>query len=409
MKKAFLSIIILFSIFSTVFTQEKSYSLSKNSVISLITMEPSSEADNYYGNSAIRIYDEENNIDELFNLGWYDSNQRLSFMIHTRFIDAIEKDNLFYKRNWTEQELNLSIEEKRKIFEFLILSFDGSYYGYDQNLTKENSSIKIFSLLKLILSDRIEYDFSSSTARQILNNKYISQSQTILNNIFYGSKTDLPLSINNNCYTPEYLKSIISNSKIKQINKDSINLMANERSVVNSYPQNSSFFNELFVQIFLAAITFIILIVTIIQFIFHIKKIPHPAFSLLIKSLDILLFTTAGCCGIIIILNNFFSTELLYHYNFNFTWLFPFNTFISLLILKSNKNLFLTIYFIISFVCLFIPFACIKIWPQYIGITNSIFITILAIRYAYQIFEFIPLKTKKPALSKEPVNSEISE
>jgi len=406
MRKVFSAIVLFTSLLFAAFSQEKSFNLSKNSVISLITMEPSAENGNRYGNSAIRIYDEENNIDELFNLGWYNDNQDLSYTLHSRFIEALNRDLLMYNRNWTEQELNLSTEEKRKVFELLILQCNGPYFGYKQNVTNENSSIKIFSLLKLILSDRIEYDFSSATSRQIINNNYINQGQLILNNIFFGSNSDSPLTVNDNCFTAEYLKQIVKSSKIKHNNDKTENLCINERSLVENQPQNLPLVNEFIVQIVIAIILLSVFIVTIIQINFEFRHNAHPALNLFMKSIDIILFTISGCCGVIIVINNFLSQDFIYQTNFNYVWLLPLNIIFALLILKTNKSLLTGLYFLLAFLCLIIPFACIKIWPQYIGITNILLISILGLRYFYQFILFTPFKTKKPAPDKEPVELE---
>ena len=215
LKKVLLVSALFLSFLFTVSPQEKSFALSKNAVISLITMEPSSKPDNYYGHSALRVYDEENDIDELFNLGF--KKNGLSYKNHSRFIDAVNEDIRTYSRNWTEQELNMTHEQKQKMFELLILSCNGPYYGYRNDFLTENSTTKIFSLLKLILNENLEIVSGKHTYRSVINNDFISRFDRIKNNILLGSNSDINFKTEDVCFTPELLKIVIEKSNIKRI------------------------------------------------------------------------------------------------------------------------------------------------------------------------------------------------
>ncbi len=403
-KKIFL-ISLLFSTFYTVFPQETNYNLSKESVISLITMEPTVDHNNHYGHSAIRIYDINNNIDELFDLCYYDKHTNLSYKMHLRFIEALKKDQLNFSRNWYEQELNLTHEEKKKVFELLILSCNGPYYGFTEDFFTESAPIKIHSMLKLILGDKLHIQSGKITLRTILNNDFISQNEIFLNNIFYGTNADNPLLTLDCCYTPEQLKMIAAKSKLTVNEEITEDLVTNERSLVNCPSLNhSSFFTINLTVIILSSILTIIFLLTIIQLYLNSREIRAKSLIIGIKAFDLIFFVSVGLVGCKILTNDCLSTNLLYTKNYNFIWLVPSNLIMAFTLISNKKNTLFSLYWLFNFftILTFISLHLLNIINQTVTIPNILLMSAISIRCLYHFIRFYPFKTKQPVLNQEP-------
>ena len=402
LKKVLLVSALFLSFLFTVFPQEKSFALSKNAVISLITMEPSSKPDNYYGHSALRVYDEENDIDELFNLGF--KKNGLSYKNHSRFIDAVNEDIRTYSRNWTEQELNMTHEQKQKMFELLILSCNGPYYGYRNDFLTENSTTKIFSLLKLILNENLEIVSGKHTYRSVINNDFISRFDRIKNNILLGSNSDINFKTEDVCFTPELLKIVIEKSNIIEKTQKRTPLLINFRSLVDVSSEDSPLLSDFTVKIIFFILLAFIFSLTVLQVIFNSKSFILKSFTIAIKSFELLILVFTGFLGILVLFNNFFSTFVLSSFNYNFIWLFPANFICAFFTLKNTKNLYISVYWIILFVMnvTFTVLSLTQIIPQTQSLENYIFISMLSIRYLYHALRFIPFKIKMPVLNQEP-------
>lgn len=411
MQKKFFSLIFIFLVkISTSFPQASNYLLSKNSIISVITMQPTTDKNNWYGHSCIRIFDHKNNIDELFDLSYYDSKSKLAYRVHSRFIDALKNEQLNHKRNWYEQELNLTLEEKQKIFELLILSSNGLFTGYETDLVFENAPTKIISMLKLILNDKLDLQIKPESLRTILNNCLISQTEFLKNNLFFGNKTDDLKLTSGNCFTAEQLKNALSSSfTIDPKSNEKIPLVLNERLLVN-YEDSSmytQFFTEFSTNIILLIILILVFLLTIGQFFLNAKNNALKSIMISIKSIELLFFVFIGTLGCIILINDFFTFEnanILFINNFNFLWLLPTNLFMAFSILSVKKSIFISFYWLFNLLAILVCALLfyLDIFNQYSSISNYILMAIIFIRSIYHSIRFFPFKTKKPILNQEP-------
>lgn len=406
MFKKFIFSILFFSVIFAAFPQETNYNLSSEAVISLITMEPSSQTNNNYGHSAIRIYDHKNNIDELFDLCFYDSRTHLYYKMHSRFIDALKKDQLSFTRNWYEQELNLNGEEKKKVFELLILSCNGPYYGFNEEFFTESAPIKILSMLKLILGNKLKLHSGNLTLRTIINNDFINQTTVIFNNIFLGANADNPKLTLDSCYTSEQLKTLVSNSRIFNEKNEEESLVLNERPLVSlENPDILNKFDSNKVSIIiLSALLSLTLLLTLVQFYLNSKEISIKSFLIAIKASELIFFVLTGITGIAILTNDCLSNNILYKNNFNWLWLFPANLFMAFTLISVKKNILYSIYWLIIILSIltFGILVYFNIISQFVSLENILIMTANLIRSIYHCIRYYPFKTKKPVLNQEP-------
>lgn len=139
--------------------------LSKDAHIYLITCTPGTEVWARYGHSAIRVLDNENNIDIVFNYGIFsliedgfyfkfikgDTYYQLGIEPYSYFIDFYSKIG----RKTYLQELNLSQEQKQSILDALLINYQPKNRYYLYNFVFDNCATRPYHLLKNTLQDSI--------------------------------------------------------------------------------------------------------------------------------------------------------------------------------------------------------------------------------------------------------------
>lgn len=117
--------------------------LSPRARISLLTATPGGELYSVFGHSALRVSDPETGLDEVYNYGTFDfdtPNFYLKFLqgklMYKLSVTSFEYFLLEYRyegRGISEQVLNLSQEEKQRIYDFLLVNRQpgNEYYLYD--------------------------------------------------------------------------------------------------------------------------------------------------------------------------------------------------------------------------------------------------------------------------------------
>ena len=161
--------IIIFIFFISFSFSLYSFQLSQNSRISAITIGPS-QKDLYsaFGHSGIRVKDDSLGIDYFYNYGVFDFEQpnfyinflkgKLLYMVNRYNYKGVEDYYILNDRFVKEQILNLNLNQKLEIFQFLetnILS-ENKYYYY--NYIYNNCATKIRDLFQEIIPGYVQYD-----------------------------------------------------------------------------------------------------------------------------------------------------------------------------------------------------------------------------------------------------------
>ena len=154
--------------------------LSDQSVISLITVNPGSQIQTFWGHTALRIKDPVNNLDLLYNYGAFQFDAtfvpkfiygKLDYVLCVSPMrHEVQKYRLYQKRSLIEQKLRLSLEEKQVIFDFVENNALPENRTYRYDFLFDNCSTRIRDLLEDVLGDRLTYHYEApdSTYRQIL-------------------------------------------------------------------------------------------------------------------------------------------------------------------------------------------------------------------------------------------------
>ncbi len=121
----------------------KNIKLSEKSEITLLTSSPGQELYSVFGHSALRVKDPENSLDRVYNYGTFDFNTpnfywkfskgKLDYMLSVSTYYVYERQYRREGRAVYEQVLNLNLNEKQRIFDFLENNAlpENRFYRYD--------------------------------------------------------------------------------------------------------------------------------------------------------------------------------------------------------------------------------------------------------------------------------------
>lgn len=204
--------------------------LSKNATVSVITCGIGNESYSLFGHTAIRIKDEVNFVDAVYNYGAFDFNtpnfvpkfakgDLEYFAVANRFTDFIS-NYASENRSVEEQELNIPLSLKQKLFENLntSLASGDSHYTYkfiDKNCTSMAIDIINKTLGSSIITKKTDTDL---TYRSILypyfDNHFYEKLGT---SIIFGTKVDelgtklfLPLELQKSLQLIQYNHQLLA-------------------------------------------------------------------------------------------------------------------------------------------------------------------------------------------------------
>jgi hypothetical protein len=177
--------------------------LSDKAEISILTCDSGNELYSLFGHTALRIKDELNAVDAVYNYGYFDfrtPNFYLKFVKgDLQYFVAIDNFNdflaeyVYEQRGVFEQKLNLTTLQKQKIFDDLnaVLASDNRFYTYkfiDRNCTSMVVDV-INKNINAPISNKVKD--SGKTNRTILYGYLSSHFYENLGiNIMFGAKTD---------------------------------------------------------------------------------------------------------------------------------------------------------------------------------------------------------------------------
>jgi hypothetical protein len=322
--------------------------LSDSTRISLLTCEPGKEVYARWGHSAIRVTDKKNHIDEAYNYGIFNFSDALTFLakfIHgsTDYQLAIWNYEDFYSEYFSrkssvyEQVLDLSQEEKQKLFDALQKNYLPENRIYRYNFVYDNCATRpfdmIFNVLKI--AQIITYSHSTTTYRAIFN-EFVG-----LNNwnrfgidLLIGRDADLPMV---DTYAlrafPKYTAQIVGSTILKN---DSISKpLVYDTEKISDFPTLLPTETGVFSPNILCCA--ILVIITLLSYFGWKNKFDFVW-------LDFLMFFISGIIGTIIFYLMFISVHPLVQQNYNLLWLNPLQLIFAFLLVKQTWRKSLSYY-----------------------------------------------------------------
>ena len=232
MRKIFLSIILILSA-----CLAYGQILSDSDKIYIVTCTPGTEVWSKYGHTGIRVEDPTQKLDIAFNYGVFFMGEGF----YGKFIKGdtyyqlgIEPYSYFLKSNqrisrityW--QELNLTKDQKEKIFEALLINYRPENRFYHYNFVFDNCATRPYHLIRNALQDTIISSYKGyegTTFRKAISHYTGKHSWVDFGiNLVFGAKANQPMNSEQRLFLPEELMFYLSEAHLS----DGTPLVVNE-------------------------------------------------------------------------------------------------------------------------------------------------------------------------------------
>ncbi|RHJ95336.1 DUF4105 domain-containing protein [Parabacteroides bouchesdurhonensis] len=365
--------------------------LSDSARISILTSSPyDEEVYTVYGHAAIRINDPSHNLDIIFNYGLFDFSK-------PNFIYRFAKGETDYKlgvidfqsyiieyqmrgSEVTEQVLNLTTEEKGRIWQALLENYKPENQVYRYNFFFDNCATRPAAIIEKQITGHLTYNDppQPKTFREMIN--YCTRNHAWLTfgcDLALGSPTDREATPHEMMFLPEYLKNEFAKATIT--NPDgTVRKLISETNRLTIADEDAEFNNEgLFSPIVCGLALF--LLVLLITYVEWRKK----KYFLII---DCLLFSIAGIGGVILCFLSFISVHPCTWPNWSLVWLQPLD--LVAVVLFSVKKLKKAAYYyhFINFAALTLMLLGWHFIPQHLNIAFIPLVATLWLRSGYGIY-----------------------
>jgi len=363
MTKAYLILFLSFFFIADSF----SIRLTDQSEIRLVTCSPGEDLYSVFGHSAIRVVDEANQIDLVYNYGTFDfntpnfylkfANGNLKYMLsigrYKYFLPSYFQEN----RSVSELILNLPQAEKQQLFDRLTQNSlpENKFYRYD--FFFDNCATRLRDMVfnsvegRVILNDSLA---SRGTYRQLygsfLNHSPWTQWGI---HLLLGCKADQPSNAYDEMYLPDFLAYQFINATVVNLQGERRPLVLKEEKTLKFEPNNAH-------DKFLSPVTIFWFIFIVVAFLS--LKWRHQNNHLI--WFDRILFFSSGLVGILLIFLWFFSNHSVTSCNYNVLWAFPLNVILPFFISSKKSLHFIKYYLIIISSMLFVLTTCWWLLPQ---------------------------------------------
>ncbi len=361
--------------------------LSPEAEISVLTIAPGASLNDAFGHNAFRVKDPLNNLDKTFDYGRFDfeapnfylnfARGKLNYSLGTsNYYDFL---SFYVRQNRTvkEQVINLSYEEKQKLYDFLINNYKPENRGYLYDFFFDNCATKIKDVANISLNNTINFntpkEYKEATFRTLIQNNLNRNSWGSLGiDICLGSVIDKNTTAEEHMFLPENIYKFFDNALIKnsekQLVKESRVLYA-QKEILKS---NTFFTSPLFI---LGIIGVLILFITYQDS----QKKKQSVW------LDTFIFSITGIIGVLLLLLWFATDHKGTHQNYNLLWACALNIFIIQQLFRKKVSTWFIKYlkFLIILLCLLTLHWIIGIQVFAIGLIPLLIA--LLFRYLYLI------------------------
>ncbi len=341
MKKIILSLLLL-AAFSL---NAQDLVLTDQTQISIITCGPyANELYAAFGHSAIRVYDPENQIDFAYNYGVFDFDQpnfylnfargflyyKLGVYHYPHFRDYYINHNRYVH----EQVLNLSQDQKQKLFDYLEWNSKPENQTYRYDYFYNNCATKIRDVMVETMGQDLKFDGSfikSDYTIRELTDIYLDQQPwgDLGIDICLGLPMDKKATPYEYMFLPDYIEYSFNNATLK-----SQPIVKEKISVYEAIPEGRTI--SLFHPWIVFGIFF--LLTAGLSYYDWKRKIESKWF-------DVVLFSVVGWIGMLLLLLWTSTDHQAAARNFNLLWAFPFHVVAAVLLLKSKTPKWLINYF----------------------------------------------------------------
>jgi hypothetical protein len=386
--KSFIAVLLLF-VSHLGLTQR----LSNASKISLITIYPGEELYSTFGHSAFWVYDTKSGIDRVYNYGTFNFEQPGFYtkfirgkLLYELSVSDMQSLVWFYQqenRGIVEQVLNLTLQEKERLFGFLERNYLPENRAYKYDFFFDNCSSRLRDALKSACGNDLQFhqvEKEKKSYRQLLDPFLMDkQWQDLGMDTGLGTPSDKIAPPYNYMFLPIHLMNAFDSATINH-NQKAEKLVKATNVLYKQTPKEDA--KELITPaLCFWLFFFLILIVCWIQW----KN------KTAILYLDLVLWVFTGLLGFLIVFLWFGTDHKVTANNWNLIWAMPLNLIV-ILLAKKNKLKGSRYYFLIYGIALILLLLSWNLIPQEINLATFPFILTMAVR---SFFIYYKLKTIK--------------
>lgn len=301
--------------------------LSPKAEISVLTFGPGTSLNDAFGHNAFRIKDQ--GIDLVYGYGEYDfdapnfylkfARGKLNYLISRHRFSDIYRYYSGQNRSISEQILNLSDEEKQKLFEFLENNYKPENRAYLYDFFYDNCATKIRDIAQKVTDQKIDYvlpkNFEQATFRELIHEHLNRNTWGSLGiDIALGSVIDRDAIAYEYMFLPKYIYSFFEKAKFE----NGTNVIKSSSELYSSR-LNASSSNILLSPL----VIFSLLAIFIIYITLKDNKRNERT-----RWLDALIAMITGIIGLLLMFLWFGTDHSATANNYNLLWAFPFNILI---------------------------------------------------------------------------------
>lgn len=364
-------------------------SLSDASTISLLTGSPGTELYSTFGHSAIRVRDPLRSLDTVFNYGTFDFNTpnfyvkfvrgQLDYVLSCEEFDRFIPTYAYENRSIVEQEMNLTLAQKRKLFALLQKNYkpENRYYKYD--FFFDNCATRIRDLMKTAFGEDFQYHYteewknSGLTFRNLIDLYLTNHHWSDFGiDIALGLPTDAVASPSDYMFLPDYLFEGFASATILH-GGESVPFIISTTTIVNRKDVEPDVHfitpGKLMWGLFLLSV--------VLSYLSIKRKIS-------IRWFDVAYFSLIGIVGWLVFLLWFFTDHIATKDNLNLLWAVPFHVPIFIFWRKISNTLrrwYIWIFGVIDLLILLFWF----IFPQNYHFAFIPLILIMLMRFVFML------------------------
>ncbi|GET30826.1 DUF4105 domain-containing protein [Prolixibacter sp. SD074] len=318
-------LLLLLLLFTLSVQSSRALQLSPTARISLLTCEPGNEIYSYFGHTALRLHDPGNKIDLVFNYGVFSfdapnfvyrfAKGETDYMLAVQYFSDFMQEYIYYKRSVHEQEIDLTPDERQRLFDLLVENAKPENRVYRYNFFFDNCATRIRDRVEEVLHNKIIWAQETEkpvTFRDMLD-RYVPGNTWagVGIKMALGIPADKQITYYQKMFLPDYLSKDFSEAKVSRDSVDA-QLCLPRTTVYNAPPQE--FKPELWSPVnVIWAFFILVLIFTVWQY----RKRKAGIW------LDFIIYLLFGVAGFVLVFLTFVSTHPATGWNLNLVWALP--------------------------------------------------------------------------------------
>ncbi len=369
------------------FLQSKAISLSDSSQISLLTCSPGSELYSCFGHTGIRVTDYRQGFDVVFNYGTFDFEKPgfytnfvkglLVYMVDIDRFENFKRQYEYEERSVTEQVLNLTTEQKQQIFTYLDNNVQPANRDYRYDFFWDNCATRPRDVFENALGTQMQYSFagfdSTITMHDMLR-LYVHDRPWVDFgfDLILGMPCEIKAKPRYQMFLPDYLAKAFATATV-----NGVPFVTRENTIL-TYPKYKNPKPAFSPLVLVLLIVGLLLLVTLLEW-----KTGRQNYRA-----DFILHFFLGLLGVFFLSVWLFTEHYSTKQNLNVLWLLPSHLFISFFLLRKQKPLWLSWYFLASLCILALLVVGWKFNPQPLNIVLLPLLIIIIVRH-YLLFKKI--------------------